>query len=60
MKWYNFETAFSSLKDELRAFLKKHKIRYELSGAAACWHFEIFTDANGVGIINNFLDSLMP
>lgn len=29
-KYYNFETMFRILKDELVAFLKKSDIRYEL------------------------------
>lgn len=56
MKWYNFETMFRSLKDDLTVFLKKSGIRYELSGAAAGWHFEILTDENGVEKINRWLD----
>lgn len=56
MKWYNFETMFRSLKDELTAFLKASGIRYELSGAGAGWHFEILTDGNGVEKINRWLD----
>lgn len=40
-KYYNFETMFRSLKDELVTFLKKSGIYYELSGCGAGWHFEI-------------------
>lgn len=58
MKWYNFETKFISLRDELRRFLHGEKIRYELSGGAGFYHFEILTDANGAEKINAFLDSV--
>lgn len=58
MKWYNFETKFISLRDELRGFLHGAKIRYELSGGNGFYHFEILTDANGAEKINAFLDSV--
>ena len=58
MKYYSFNTMFRSLKDELTEFLKDNNIYYELSGAAANWHFEILTDANGAEIINNYIDSI--
>ena len=58
MKYYNFNTMFRSLKDKLAQFLKDNNIYYELSGAAANWHFKILTDANGSEMINNFIDSI--
>lgn len=58
MKYYNFETMFRSLKDKLTQFLKDNNIYYELSGAAANWHFEILTDPDGAGAINNFIDNV--
>lgn len=58
MKWYSFETMFTSLKDGLRAFLKMHDIRYELSGMFKGYHFEIYASADDVRAINNYLDSV--
>jgi hypothetical protein len=57
MKYYSFETMFKSLKDSLKRFLLDSNIYFEISGAATNWHFEIFTDANGVEMINEFLDN---
>ena len=57
MKYYNFETMFRSLKDLLCKYLKTNGFYYELSGAAAGWHFEILTDADGAQKINKFLDA---
>lgn len=56
MKWYNFETMFRSLKDDLVAFLKKSGIAYELSGIGKGWHFEILLTPMGVKTVNNWLD----
>lgn len=56
MKYYNFETMFRYLKDELCYFLKSNNIYYELSGAAAGWHFEILTDPAGAAAINKFIE----
>ena len=57
MKYYSFETITRSLKDSLKRFLLNNNIYFEISSAAAMWHFEIFTDANGVDMINEFLDN---
>ena len=57
MKYYNFETMFRSLKDILCEYLKNNGFYYELSGAAACWHFEILTDETGAENINKFLEN---
>lgn len=57
MKYYNFETMFRSLKDALCKYLKTNGFYYELSGAAAGWHFEILTDPDGAAAINDFLDN---
>ena len=57
MKYYNFDTMFRSLKDELVQYLKDNNIYYELSGAAAGWHFEILTNNAGAAAINEFLDN---
>ena len=58
MKYYNFETMFGSLKDKITAYLKENSIYYEISGAAANWHFEILTDTTGAEMINNYIDSI--
>lgn len=58
MKWYNLETRFRSLKDELRSYLHENGIYYELSGGAGFWHFEIKTDPAGAEKINTFIDSI--
>jgi hypothetical protein len=47
---------FRSLKDILCEYLKNNNIYYELSGAAAGWHFEILTDAAGAISIDKFLE----
>jgi hypothetical protein len=57
MKYYNFDTMFTSLKSALFKFLHDNNIYFELSGAAGGWHFEILTDAAGAEKINNFLDA---
>ena len=58
MKYYSFETMVKSLKDLLKRFLLDNNIYFEISGAATMWHFEIFTDANGAEMINDFLDNM--
>ena len=58
MKWYNLETCFHSLKEDLRCYLHKNEIYYELSGGAGFWHFEIKTDPAGAEKINAFIDSI--
>jgi len=57
-KYYNFETAFISLRDALRGFLKDNNIYYELSGARAAYHFEILASPAELEKTNNFLDSI--
>ena len=60
MKWYNFETSFTSLARDLSAWLKSKKIKYELSDASVpgrlVYHFEIYTDGTGSDAINRWLD----
>lgn len=56
MKWYNFETSFVSLKNELAKMLKSAGIRYECSGAYDSYHFEILCSDANVKLINNWLD----
>ena len=58
MKWYNFETMFTSLRDALREYLKNNGVQYELSGAGRYYHFEILTDRAGADAINGFIDSV--
>lgn len=58
MKWYNFETMFKGLKDQLAVYLKKNKIYYEVSGAFGSYHFEIKATADQAENINNYLDSI--
>ena len=55
-KYYSFNTMFRSLKDDLRDFLKKAKIYYELSGRDAGWHFEILATPQEAEAINEWLD----
>lgn len=55
-KWYNFETLWRSLKDDLRALLLCEGIKYELSGCGKGWHFEIFASVEEADMINNWLD----
>lgn len=59
MKWYNIHTKFRSFKDELRLFLKKNNIKYELSGDISDWHFEILLDDDSKQIVENFIDSIV-
>jgi hypothetical protein len=58
MKFYNFETMFVSLRDQLRQYLKDNNIYYELSGAGSYYHFEILTDAAGAALVNDLIDSV--
>lgn len=55
-KYYNFETMFRSLKDELVVFLKNSGIHYELSGFGAEWYFKILCNAEEVEKVNVWLD----
>lgn len=55
MKWYNLETNAPELRDSLRVYLKKNNILYELSGAGAGWHFEIYTSPEGAAKINDHI-----
>ena len=57
-RFYWFETAFRSLRDELRNFLKAAGIYYELSGGAGLWHFEIEIESpEQLEAVNAFIDS---
>ena len=57
-KYYNFETLFISLRDEMRAYLKKHNIYYELSACCPGYHFEILATEQQANAINKFIDSI--
>ena len=54
-RFYWFETAFRSMRDALRGFLREQGFYYELSGGAGLWHFEIQLDAQGVAAVNDFI-----
>lgn len=56
-KWYNFETRFVTLRDDMRKYLKVNSIKYELSGAYSCYHFEIYASPEEVKGINKWLDN---
>ena len=58
MKWYNFETTFEVVRDELRAFLKSSGIYYELSQGEGFYHFEIKCAPSDLDRINSFLDTI--
>ena len=55
-KYYNYETNFRILKDEIVTFLKKSGVYYELSGCTARWHFEILCNTEEVEKVNTWLD----
>jgi hypothetical protein len=57
-KYYNFDTRFISLRDNLREYLKSNNIYYELSGAYSYYHFEILANENELAKVNEFLDSI--
>ena len=57
-KYYNFETRFISLRDNLREYLKNNNIYYELSGAYSFYHFEVLASEEDVAKINTFLDTI--
>lgn len=56
-KWYNFETSFVTLANDLSAFLKYSDIYYERSGAFGKYHFEVLADMDDFAIVNAFLDA---
>lgn len=56
-KWYNFETSFVTLANDLSAFLKCSGIYYERSGAFGNYHFEVLADMGNVAAVNAFLDA---
>lgn len=60
MKYYNFETMFLSLKNELIKFLEECAavLAYEVSHAGSYYHFEILTNSAGADAVNNFIDSV--
>lgn len=57
-QYYNFETLFISLKNELSAFLHKNKIYHEISACCPGYHFEILATEQQAQAINNFIDSV--
>lgn len=57
MKFYNFETMFRTLADELSAYLKSEGIYYERSGMNPGYHFEIKLNPEQVSTVNAWLDA---
>lgn len=55
MKYYNFETASTTLSNKLIDLLKENNVDFEISAAGPLIHFEILTDAAGADAINNFI-----
>lgn len=58
MRYYNFDTMFMSLKNQIADFLKGNNIYFETSKNGQYYHFEILTDPNGAAFINDFIDSI--
>jgi hypothetical protein len=58
MKYYNFDTMFISLKNQIVDFLKNNDVYFETSKNGQYYHFEILTDPNGAAFINDFIDSV--
>ena len=58
MKYYNFDTMFKSLKDQLKCYLLENNIYFEISKNGEYYHFEILTNSSGAETINNFLDEI--
>lgn len=56
-KWYNFETMFRSLADELSWFLKVSNIKYERSGCFDGYHFELLCDDTESEAVDNWLEA---
>lgn len=57
-QWKNFETDDIYIKEELRVWLKRHKIYAEISECYDGWHFEILCDDIECESANRFLDTL--
>ena len=57
-KYYNFETMFTSLKNQLLEFLKLYGFYFEISQNDKYYHFEILASKAGAEQINCFLDSV--
>lgn len=55
MKWYNFETMFVTLADELSKYLKSLNIYYERSGCFGGYHFEIYATEKQVNDIDTWI-----
>ena len=56
-KFYNFETMFFSLANELKAFLNIEGIYAEVSSVGNGYHFEIMANTDEVEMINDWLDA---
>ena len=57
-QWKNFETDDIYIKEELRVWLKRHKIYTEISECYDGWHFEILCNDIECENANRFLDTL--
>ena len=57
-QYYNFETLFITLRDELREFLHDIGVYYELSACYPGYHFEIYATPSEAARINDFIDSV--
>ena len=59
MKWYSYETSYSNVVESLTRYLKRNKIKFEISDASIektpIWHFEIYTSQIGSDSINDWL-----
>ena len=56
MKYYNFETMFDWLANNISDYLHANNIYYELSKNGRLYHFEILTDPAGADVINGAID----
>lgn len=56
--WYDFETIFTSWKNELRKYLKMNGIRHRISTLNPGYHFDIFCTPTESDKIQKFLDDL--
>ena len=53
----SFETAFTSLKNDLKSLLEFMGVSYEICGAGDCYHFEIFMDEIEKIQVESWLDA---
>lgn len=58
MKYYNFETIFTSTAENLKEFLTDNGYKFELSGAFNNYRFEILLTPEEVTTVNSFLSTI--